>query len=164
MHCLDGTTATGLLVLALRKIQLFDGTFALAEYARLSNGKEVEVRGGEGGQDQEHVVWINNFKPEMVFPSQGLPRWLWNGKRLSSKHPTVPVKYRESENASKGKRVASRASPSLFENVPAVAVPMISEEQLAKQKLDRQQHHRRGMKEKSKLREHSAISWLNLEI
>eukprot|EP00912_Choanoflagellata_sp_UC4_P000959 UC4_evm1s592 len=163
VHCLDGTTATGLLIMALRKIQLLDTAYAFAEYSRLSLGKETEDIDGEG---PEYNAWLDDYRGEIVVPSLGLPKWLWGGKPLSSKHPTVQVKYRSSIPKNQG-QLDTLTSGDSKGDLSSFNI----QEQVSGKHTSWHHRHRRLQKESNHLQERghsttqiSSISWLNLEI
>ncbi|KAJ3339579.1 hypothetical protein HDU93_007996 [Gonapodya sp. JEL0774] len=90
VHCLDGALVTGSVIMCLRKLQLWTGAAAIAEFARYS-GDTVET---------EQTEFLESFGGEIELPSQGdmerYPPWLWAGGTkipFQKKHPTLRVRF-----------------------------------------------------------------------
>lgn len=86
VHCLDGRYVTGLVMMALRKLQQWDGAASHDEYVRFT--KDV----------QDEVAFIAEYTGVLTLPLR-IPPWLWGGswmddhgrpKRLST---AIKVRY-----------------------------------------------------------------------
>mmetsp|Transcript_17259 Transcript_17259/g.32459 ORF Transcript_17259/g.32459 Transcript_17259/m.32459 type:complete len:276 (-) Transcript_17259:268-1095(-) len=92
VHCLDGRRVTGLLVLLLRRLQNYCPDFSYSEYWRfqpaVSNPYQEELR-----VNREFDRFVNEINEEFVLPSEGLPRFLWDGEAYRAFPPGVKVVY-----------------------------------------------------------------------
>eukprot|EP00158_Paraphelidium_tribonemae_P004924 Partr_v1_DN27057_c1_g1_i1_m28774 putative PHOsphatase len=109
VHCLDGSQVTGMVVMCLRKLQLWDLRVAMTEFSRYSRGEsasagpsgdEVEFLDRHGAQALSTTVTValssSNISTDaskvdvvqvspvdssaaLELPSE-LPRWLWGGQ------------------------------------------------------------------------------------
>jgi len=80
VHCLDGANVTGLVVMCLRKLQNYTLPFIFSEFFRF-------VR--EGVFVPAEKEFVRNFGDNLtVNIPPNIPRWLWQGRRIS-KHPSI---------------------------------------------------------------------------
>ncbi|KAJ3199914.1 hypothetical protein HDU67_002428 [Dinochytrium kinnereticum] len=85
IHCLDGTTVTGVMIMLLRRLQVWSIPCAVAERARFL--------GGGGAVAAEEVEFVERFSGEFELANPlVIPRWLWGGQITFRRHPTMRVK------------------------------------------------------------------------
>lgn len=72
VHCYDGTTTTGLVVMCLRKLQGIGMPFAQSEFARFQRSEIVEPI------TDEERLFVESFKHDVRVPAVP-PPWLWGG-------------------------------------------------------------------------------------
>lgn len=87
VHCVDGTVATGVAIMCLRKLQMWDFTSTLMEYARFARDTELS--------SAEPTQFLEIYQTDMELPPPNQqPVWLKD--RLASngikRHPTLKVK------------------------------------------------------------------------
>lgn len=87
LHCLDGRQVTGLVVMALRKLQHWDIAANHAEYCRYAKGVEDEV------------AFITDYNGPIEVPPR-IPKWLWDGSWADANgsprprlHPQVKLRF-----------------------------------------------------------------------
>ena len=78
IHCLDGRYNTGIVIMCLRKLEMWQQKNYLAEYEMFTGPSEL----GEGD-------FVANFSWSYVF-NQSIPRWL-NHLKGKDPHPTMDV-------------------------------------------------------------------------
>ncbi|KAI9592871.1 tyrosine phosphatase family-domain-containing protein [Syncephalis fuscata] len=79
IHCLDGTSVTGLVIACLRRLQLWDLRCAMAEYCRFVS------------PESDEKAFVERFHGDMLIQDRILPAWLWNGGQLAlERHPSLP--------------------------------------------------------------------------
>ena len=72
VHCLDGRHVTGLVIMGVRKLQLWDIKAAHAEYLRFT-----------GEEEQDEVAFIADYTGPLLVPPH-IPPWLWDGSLYDS--------------------------------------------------------------------------------
>ncbi|KAK9761989.1 protein-tyrosine-phosphatase [Basidiobolus ranarum] len=85
LHCVDGTVVTGVVIMCLRKLQLYSVPSALTEFARYLR---------DGVVASEESEFIERFTSEINIPKE-IPDWLWGGQITFKKHPTLKIKLSE---------------------------------------------------------------------
>jgi hypothetical protein len=70
VHCYDGTSTTGLVVMCLRKLQSISMSFAVTEFERFQRAELAEP------MDDEERLFVESFKHDIRAPSV-TPKWLW---------------------------------------------------------------------------------------
>ncbi|KAJ3109918.1 hypothetical protein HDU96_007061 [Phlyctochytrium bullatum] len=85
VHCLDGTVVTGVMIMLLRRLQMWSIPWAISERGR--------YLGGDGTVAAEEVEFVERFSGEFELANPlAIPRWLWGGQITFKKHPTMRVK------------------------------------------------------------------------
>eukprot|EP00053_Salpingoeca_punica_P008120 m.73472 g.73472 ORF g.73472 m.73472 type:complete len:244 (-) comp14460_c0_seq1:129-860(-) len=84
IHCFDGANTTGLVVMCLRRLQLYDPSFSTAEFCRFTRDGQIS---------SDELRFVDTFRHEICLPNT-LPSWLWEGVR-TDKHPFLMFKYTE---------------------------------------------------------------------
>ncbi len=92
VHCLDGRHVVGTVVMALRKLQFWDGACSHHEYLRYARERNDEV------------AFIMDYGGPLTIPER-IPVWLWSGtvtdgeSGKQKKHPTIKFKVTGSAGA-----------------------------------------------------------------
>jgi hypothetical protein len=73
LHCYDGTTTTGLVVLCLRKAQSIALAFAESEFSRFQRNEVYEP------MTDEERMFVESFRKHDIRTPDVTPRWLWDG-------------------------------------------------------------------------------------
>lgn len=99
VHCLDGRHVVGLVIMGLRKLQLWEVSCSHLEYQRFTRNI------------QEEVAFIADYSGPIVVPKQ-IPSWLWKGslcdtsgkpKRLNvGIHLKFPSSFRYTDSTESG--------------------------------------------------------------
>ncbi|KAJ3191895.1 hypothetical protein HK101_007309 [Irineochytrium annulatum] len=86
VHCVDGAGVTSVIVMLLRRLQMWRMSCVLSERSRFL--------GGDGSVEQEEVEFVEGFTGEVDLTecAGGLPRWLWGGRPGFRRHPVMRVK------------------------------------------------------------------------
>jgi len=90
---MNGAEVTGIVIMCLRKLQMFTTTFATIEFSRFLR---------EGIIEQDQTDFLDSFGAVIELPPT-LPLWLWQGKPLAKQHPTIKLKKEEPRNVPKRK-------------------------------------------------------------
>ncbi|OBZ86857.1 putative tyrosine-protein phosphatase OCA6 [Choanephora cucurbitarum] len=88
VHCLDGADVTGLVIACLRKLQMWSHSSAMNEFARNLHTNVIS---------SEEFEFIENFKQFEVTIPMTLPSWLWGGQVNFRKHPSLRLKFLNSD-------------------------------------------------------------------
>ena len=80
LHCVDGTHISGLVVLCLRKLQLWSRAASQAEFGRFAHLSSAEAQ------------FVESFGGELATISLpgSTPDWLWGGGQYT-RHPTITI-------------------------------------------------------------------------
>eukprot|EP01104_Vermistella_antarctica_P001043 TRINITY_DN11106_c0_g1_i1.p1 TRINITY_DN11106_c0_g1~~TRINITY_DN11106_c0_g1_i1.p1 ORF type:complete len:289 (+),score=40.88 TRINITY_DN11106_c0_g1_i1:441-1307(+) len=80
LHCLDGTSTTGVVVMCLRKLQNWNLSVIVTELKRYSPGSTKTVS-----------EFVESFRAEIDIPANK-PNWLWQCVP-SARHPSLTIRY-----------------------------------------------------------------------
>ncbi|KAJ3105141.1 hypothetical protein HDU97_008423 [Phlyctochytrium planicorne] len=113
IHCLDGTTVTGVMIMLLRRLQMWSIPCAIAERSR--------YLGGDGTVASEEQEFVEKFNGEFELANiAAIPKWLWGGQINFKKHPTMRVRVPPpAPNASAASSISSSMSASFVSTASA---------------------------------------------
>ena len=100
VHCLDGRHVVGTVMMALRKLQMWDNACSHQEYLRFTKERNDEV------------AFIMDYGGPLTIPEK-IPMWLWNGtvtdgeSGKQKKHPSIKFKVIGASSSTSGSAKAS---------------------------------------------------------
>lgn len=92
VHCLDGRRISGLMVALLRRLQNYAADFIYNEYWKFQLPVRMPFH-EELRMNRELERFVNEINEEFMLPSDGLPRYLWDGEPYKGFPTGVKASY-----------------------------------------------------------------------
>lgn len=111
IHCLDGRRITGLMVLLLRRLENYCVDFAYSEFWNFQLPIVMPYH-EELRLNRDFDRFVNDIAEEFLLPSEGIPKFLWDGELGRSYPPGLKVSQRGQKKGNVEKGVAGQGDVS----------------------------------------------------